>query len=101
MQHSEGGWPKEVDPTEAEQVVRWRRKVEKDEEYIKTVVRLGGVVEALVKQNNAIDIYEEYFAGESCGAGWWWWWLVIVEVAWQLHSVAVLLMQQLGRVQPK
>ena len=26
MQHTEGGWPKEVDPTEAEHVIRYRRK---------------------------------------------------------------------------
>lgn len=45
------------------QVIRFRKKVEKDEDYIRTVVRLGGVVESLIKQNNAIDIYEEYFAG--------------------------------------
>jgi hypothetical protein len=63
MSHVEGGWPKEVDHTEVEQVIRFRRKVEKDEDYIKQVVRLGAVVEGLVKQNNAIDIYEQYFAG--------------------------------------
>lgn len=45
------------------QVIRFRKKVEKDEDYIRTVVRLGGMVEQLIKQNNAIDIYEEYFAG--------------------------------------
>ena len=28
----EGGWPKEVDPTEVEHVLRFRKKVEKDEE---------------------------------------------------------------------
>ena len=37
--------------------------MEKDEDYIRTVVRLGAVVEDLVKQNNAIDIYEQYFEG--------------------------------------
>lgn len=63
MHHVEGGWPKEVDFTEAEQTIRFRKKVEKDEDYIKTVVRLGGVVEDLIRQNNAIDIYEEYFDG--------------------------------------
>jgi hypothetical protein len=67
MSHVEGGWPKEVDPTEAEQVIRWRKKVEKDEDYITQVVRLGAVLEELVKQNNAIDIYEEYFAGGRAG----------------------------------
>lgn len=41
----------------------WSLQVEKDEDYIRTVVRLGAVVEDLVKQNNAIDIYEQYFEG--------------------------------------
>lgn len=44
---------------------RYRKKVEKDEDYIRTVVQLGAAVEGLVKQNNALDIYEEYFAGIS------------------------------------
>ena len=30
MQHMEGGWPKEVDPTEAEHVIRYRRKARCD-----------------------------------------------------------------------
>ena len=36
-------------------------QIEKDEEYIKAVTSLGGVVEQLIKANNAINIYEEYF----------------------------------------
>ncbi len=36
-------------------------QIEKDEQYIKTVVKLAGVVEGLIKCNNAIDIYEQYF----------------------------------------
>ncbi|KAL3145226.1 Dynein, 70 kDa intermediate chain, flagellar outer arm [Trebouxia sp. C0010 RCD-2024] len=64
MNHVEGGWPKEVDYTEAEHVIRYRKKVEKDEEYIKSVTALGAVIEDLVKANNAVDIYEEYFAGK-------------------------------------
>lgn len=61
--HTEGGWPKDIDCTEAEHVIRYRKKVEKDEDYIKTISTLGTEVEELIKQNNAIDIYEEYFAG--------------------------------------
>lgn len=38
--------------------------MEKDEEYIKSVTALGAVIEDLVKANNAVDIYEEYFAGK-------------------------------------
>lgn len=36
-------------------------QIEKDEQYVKTVVKLAGVMEDMVKCNNAIDIYEEYF----------------------------------------
>ncbi|KAK9824062.1 hypothetical protein WJX72_007469 [[Myrmecia] bisecta] len=64
MNHVEGGWPKEVDFTEAEHIIRYRKKVEKDEEYIKAIAVLGAAVEELVKANNAIDIYEEYFSGK-------------------------------------
>lgn len=62
MSHTEGGWPAEVDPTDGEQVARWRKKIERDEDYIRTVLHLGSVVEDLVRQNNAIDIYTDYFA---------------------------------------
>ena len=37
-------------------------QVEKDETYIKTIVSLCAIAEEVVKQNNAIDIYEEYWA---------------------------------------
>lgn len=44
-------------------------QVEKDEEYIKSVTALGAVIEDLVKANNAVDIYEEYFAGQVAIVG--------------------------------
>ncbi len=37
-------------------------QVEKDEHYIKTIVALCATAEEIAKQNNAIDIYEEYWA---------------------------------------
>ena len=37
--------------------------MEKDEAYISAVAGLGGKVEDLIRQNNAIDIYEDYFSG--------------------------------------
>ena len=64
MFHQEGGWPKDVDPTEKEHTVRYRKKVEKDEEYVRQVKALGDAVESSICQNIAIDIYEEYFSGE-------------------------------------
>jgi len=64
MLHLEGGWPKDVDPTEKDQTQRYKKKVEKDDEYVKQVKALGDAVEGDIKQNYAIDIYQEYFAGE-------------------------------------
>ena len=45
-------------------------QIEKDEHYIKTVVKLAGIVEDMVKCNNAIDIYEEYFPEVCIRAAW-------------------------------
>jgi dynein intermediate chain 2 len=44
---------------------RFRKKVEKDENYGKTIHILGERVEQIIRQNNAIDIYEEYFSEKS------------------------------------
>eukprot|EP00736_Rhodelphis_marinus_P001001 Rmarinus@m.8609 len=63
IMHKEGGWPKEVDASEVENTIRYRKKVEKDQDYTTAILSLGEVVEHTVKQNNSIDIYEEYFAG--------------------------------------
>lgn len=49
--------------------MRWKKKVERDDDYIKTVVRLGGVVEELVNQNNAFDVYSEWFGDDNGGGG--------------------------------
>ena len=65
MNHVEGGWPKDVDPAEVEQVMRFRKKVEKDENFQETILGLGSMMETYILQNNAIDIYEEYFPHES------------------------------------
>ena len=43
MNHSEGGWPKDINPAEIEQTMRFRKKVEKDESYINAIQSLGDV----------------------------------------------------------
>ncbi|XP_065826418.1 dynein axonemal intermediate chain 2-like isoform X2 [Oscarella lobularis] len=63
MNHTEGGWPKDVNPNEVEQTIRFRKKVEKDEYYMQMIQKLGDTMEHCIKQNNAVDIYEEYFQG--------------------------------------
>ncbi|KAM9839088.1 dynein axonemal intermediate chain 2 [Aulostomus maculatus] len=65
MNHVEGGWPKDVNPQEMEQTIRFRKKVEKDESYINSILQLGSAMEHCIKQNNAVDIYQEYFEDEE------------------------------------
>lgn len=61
MRHTEGGWPKDVDFTEQSDVTRFRKKAEKDESYHNAIKNLGPIVERCMKQNNTVDIYEQYF----------------------------------------
>lgn len=65
VNHVEGGWPKDVNSAEQEQVLRYRKKVEKDDIYINSVKQLSSVMEHTVLQNNAVNIYEEYFGGSE------------------------------------
>ncbi len=65
MRHVEGGWPKDVDFTEQSDVTRFRKKAEKDEDYKGSVKSIGPIIARCLKQNNTIDIYEDYFAGNN------------------------------------
>lgn len=62
MRHMEGGWPKDVDPAEQSDVQRYRKKVEKDDEFKVAIVKaLGPMVDKCLRQNNTINIYQNYF----------------------------------------
>lgn len=123
MVHTEGGWPRDVDPTmpeqvnqiqyfysymdycssacislvyaltflsqvlsricretntdpsrnhpctshnkQCKQVSRFRKRIERDEDYIQLLQRLVEGTEPFLKQNNALDIYEMYFDGTT------------------------------------
>lgn len=65
LNHTEGGWPKDVDPSEVEQTIRFRKKVEKDEGYINSIPQLGSAMVHCIQQNNASDIYQEYCSEED------------------------------------
>lgn len=43
MNHTEGGWPREINPTDEEQTLRFKKKIEKDESYIHTILQLTHV----------------------------------------------------------
>ena len=61
INHKEGGWPRDINPLEADQMARYRKKVEKDEAFGRSVIQLGQLAEHYIKQNNIFSIYEEYF----------------------------------------
>ncbi|XP_043465587.1 dynein axonemal intermediate chain 2 isoform X4 [Leptopilina heterotoma] len=61
MHHVEGGWPKDINMHDLEQTVRYRRKIEKDEFYVHTMLQMLPTMEHCALQNNACNIYEEYF----------------------------------------
>ncbi|XP_033311162.1 dynein intermediate chain 2, axonemal isoform X2 [Bombus bifarius] len=60
--HSEGGWPKDLNAKDVEQAVRYKRKIEKDELYIHTMLQLLPPMEQCILQNNVCNIYEQYFS---------------------------------------
>jgi len=43
INHSEGGWPKDVSATDAEQTSRYRRKLEKDEQFAVQIMSVAAV----------------------------------------------------------
>ena len=43
INHTEGGWPKDVSATDPEQTTRYRRKMEKDEQFAMQMLSLAGV----------------------------------------------------------
>lgn len=52
MNHAEGGWPKDINPLDIEQTMRFRKKVEKDEMYIHTALQLSHVSFSLATSLN-------------------------------------------------
>ena len=44
INHTEGGWPKDINHLDVEQVVRYRKKAEKDFSYLSVMGGLGSVI---------------------------------------------------------
>ncbi|EZA62230.1 Dynein intermediate chain 3, ciliary [Ooceraea biroi] len=61
MLHLEGGWPREINVKDEEAVLRFRRRVEKDDNWAPRMRKLIDPMEHCILQNNTIDIYENYF----------------------------------------
>uniref|UniRef100_A0A0C9RU86 Dnai2 protein n=1 Tax=Fopius arisanus TaxID=64838 RepID=A0A0C9RU86_9HYME len=61
MVHTEGGWPKEVNMKDEEAVSRFRRRVEKSDNWPPRMRNLMTIAERNVLQNGTINIYQQYF----------------------------------------
>ena len=49
MNHSEGGWPKDINAAEADMTMRYRKKIEKDDAYMRATHSLALLMEDCVK----------------------------------------------------
>lgn len=65
--HFEGGWPKEIDANEPQDTLKWRKRLDKDPQFISSVSSLCSSMKKLIDQNNSIDMFEEYFVGDDSG----------------------------------
>merc|ERR1740120_669711 len=65
MLHVEGGWPKEVDYTEAQETLKYRKRLEKDPAFISTVKQLTKNTIPCMEMNGTIDLFEHYFHQEE------------------------------------
>mmetsp|Transcript_50908 Transcript_50908/g.80759 ORF Transcript_50908/g.80759 Transcript_50908/m.80759 type:complete len:578 (-) Transcript_50908:95-1828(-) len=66
MFHYEGGWPKEVDPSENSDVAKWRKTHDKRlSQHLPAVQSLCNLTVRCIEQNNTIDLFEHYFHGEE------------------------------------
>ena len=62
VQHKQGGWPREIDPTDAEHTTRYRKKVERDPGYAVSIKACVDRLEDATLLNNAMDLTEKYFS---------------------------------------
>lgn len=59
--HVEGGWPREINYADEEQTLRYRRRIEREDKFDRTLKRVLPMTEHLITQNAAVNVVEEYF----------------------------------------
>ncbi|CAG4982935.1 unnamed protein product [Colias eurytheme] len=62
INHSEGGWPRDVHLYNEDHLARHRRRVQHEDGYVNAIFNLRPQIEHCIDQNNAIDMYQTYFA---------------------------------------
>ncbi|XP_039753981.1 dynein intermediate chain 3, ciliary-like [Pararge aegeria] len=62
INHTEGGWPRDVHLYNEDHLNRHRRRVQHDDNYVHSILKMRPHIDHCIAQNNAIDMYETYFA---------------------------------------
>lgn len=65
MNHSEGGWPCDIDPKNNDDTDLYRAASQQTYEYIEQLKRICTRMEHKIAQNNAINVFQEYFIGAN------------------------------------
>ena len=65
MNHTEGGWPREVKLANAESKNKYIRKIEKEEMFKYTVIKLAESVDDVLKQNQTLNNMEQKYFEKS------------------------------------
>jgi dynein intermediate chain 2 len=67
MSHKVGGWPIEYDCTEPTEVAKYMKKMFRDSTlgFSQATKEMTSGAIRCIQQNNEIDLFEEYFAGEQ------------------------------------
>ena len=63
MLHLEGGWPKDIDPNEPDHLNMFRKKVERDENFLSQLAAITKDTFSILNQNLSLNIFEKYFDG--------------------------------------
>lgn len=61
--HTEGGWPKDINSSDPEQMFRYKKKLLKDDSTVEQIIELTKPMLRCINQNSAMDIYGHYFTG--------------------------------------
>jgi len=69
MNHLEGGWPKNVDISDPQSKRIHIKSLLQEKSYKTAIQRLSEPTERFIKQNVALDIYEEYFVPKDVANG--------------------------------
>jgi dynein intermediate chain 2 len=65
MLHAEGGWPKDIEASETQDTMKWRKKNEKDPAFLNSVKQLTKQTVMCLEQNVTIDLFQHYFLDEE------------------------------------